>query len=110
LEKAPEYSEAPRANPWGRILRSSPGKILKPRDLSRRRKGETYRRSRAEVGLALNRRVTTAPSSFSVGNLHARGGSEVIDDFLGENVEVGRLSASLEAFVSEPEDVRLALP
>jgi hypothetical protein len=33
------------------------------------------------------------------------GGFEVFDDLLGENVGVGRLSDSFQAFVSEPADV-----
>jgi hypothetical protein len=50
--------------------------------------------------------VTTAPGSFSVGDLHARAaGQEVIDDFLGENVRVGDIVGAFEPFVSEPEDV-----
>jgi hypothetical protein len=33
------------------------------------------------------------------------GGFEVIDDFLGENVGIGKIVGDFEAFVSEPEDV-----
>jgi hypothetical protein len=50
--------------------------------------------------------VTTAPGSFSVGDLHAPAAAqEVIDDFLGENVRVGDIVGAFEPFVSEPEDV-----
>ena len=49
--------------------------------------------------------MTTDPSSFTVGDLHAlAAGQEVIDDFLGENVG-GEIVGVFEAFVSEPEDV-----
>ena len=52
--------------------------------------------------------MTTDPSSFSVGNLHApAAGEEVTDDFLGESVGVGEVVGLLEAFVSEPEDVEV---
>jgi hypothetical protein len=33
------------------------------------------------------------------------GGFEVIDDFLGENVGVGKVVGAFDAFVSEPKDV-----
>ena len=34
-----------------------------------------------------------------------QGGFEVFDNFLGENVGIGRVVGSFAAFVSEPEDV-----
>jgi len=34
-----------------------------------------------------------------------QGGFEVIDDFLGENVGIGKIVGVFEGFVSEPEDV-----
>ncbi len=50
--------------------------------------------------------MTTDPSSFSVGDLHApAAGQEVVDDFLGENVGVGKFAGAFAAFVCEPEDV-----
>jgi hypothetical protein len=33
------------------------------------------------------------------------GGFEVNDDFLGENVGIGKIVGGFEAFVSKPEDV-----
>jgi len=33
------------------------------------------------------------------------GGFEIFDDFLGENVRIGEISRSFQAFVSEREDV-----
>jgi hypothetical protein len=32
-------------------------------------------------------------------------GFEVVDDFLGENVGIGKIVGVFEAFISEPEDV-----
>jgi hypothetical protein len=52
--------------------------------------------------------VTTDPSRFSVGDLHARAaGQKVINDFLGENVGLGEIVGFFAAFVSEPEDVEV---
>ncbi|HJX10029.1 MAG TPA: hypothetical protein VJ733_05960 [Candidatus Binatia bacterium] len=54
--------------------------------------------------------MTTDPSRFSVGDLHAPVvGQDVIDDFLGENVRVGEIVGVFEAFVSEPEDVEAGI-
>ena len=33
------------------------------------------------------------------------GGFEIIDDFLGKNVGIGKIVGIFEAFVSEPEDI-----
>jgi len=45
--------------------------------------------------------VTTDPSSFSVGDLHApAAGQEVIDDFLGEYVGVGKNAGVFKALLA----------
>ena len=50
--------------------------------------------------------MTTAPGSFRVDDPHApAAGQKVIDDFLSENVGIGKVVGFFEAFVSEPEDV-----
>jgi len=50
--------------------------------------------------------VTTDPSTFSDGDRHAPApGQEVIDDFLGENMGIGKVAGFFAAFVAAPEDV-----
>jgi len=34
------------------------------------------------------------------------GGSEVFDDFLGENIGIGKVVGFFKVFVSEPEDIQ----
>jgi hypothetical protein len=37
------------------------------------------------------------------------GGFEIVDDFLGKNVGIGKIVGVFEAFVSEPEDVEAGI-